>query len=460
MRTTPVTQIVEAVHGLLHCGEGSITVSQVCTDTRELCEGSLFFALRGENFDAHDFLGEAVRGGAVCLVVERVPEDLGDVGVGVAVVVVEDCLVALQALAAWYRRTLDVEVVGITGSNGKTSTKDFARAVLGERFRVNATRGNLNNHIGLPLSVLATEEDDEVCVWEMGMSHPGEIAPLCSIAQPRIGIITNIGTAHIEFMGSREAIAEEKGELARALPADGVLVVSAACDYAETFRNNTAGRTIIVGNGRGLVRAEGLRMDSSGSEFRLVVGEDEGIDVRLPVVGRHMVANALLAAAAGYALGMCKEEVAAGLNGAELTSGRLRTFDAGGVTIFDDTYNANPESMAAAVETLAELKLADGGSRYVVLGRMAEQGVHAEASHRMVGGLAADLGIGVLSVGEEAMAISEGAAEKGGEANHFNTIESAAGWLRSKCVPGDAVLFKGSRAAAIERVMHEAFPTD
>jgi len=455
MRATSIDQVVDAVQGDLRCGDASGLINMVSTDTRTLGAGSLFFALKGENFDAHDFLDKAVEAEATALVVERLPE--GFDAANVAVIVVEDCLTALQALAAWYRKSLDIEVVGITGSNGKTSTKDFAKSVLGVKFQVNATKGNLNNHIGLPMSVLSTEEGDEVCIWEMGMNHPGEIAPLCEISQPRLGIITNVGTAHIEFMGSREAIAEEKGALARALPEDGILFVSAACDYAEHFRNRTNAKTVVVGNGRGLIRAENLKMNSNGSEFLLVIEAQDPVKVKLPVVGRHMVANALLAAGAGSALGMTKEEIAHGLNSSELTSGRLRTFEAGGVTIFDDTYNANPESMMAAIDTLAELDVSQGGKRYVVLGRMAEQGIHAEEGHRKVGALAAERGIEVLSVGEGALAISEGAAQKSGEANHFNTIKSAADWLQERCVSGDAVLFKGSRAAAIERVMNEAF---
>ncbi|GAA5494561.1 UDP-N-acetylmuramoyl-tripeptide--D-alanyl-D-alanine ligase [Rubritalea halochordaticola] len=456
MKKTPIAQIVEAVHGTLHCGDPSAEITSVSTDTRSLGVGAAFFALKGERFDAHDFLDQAVEKQATAIIVERVPEGFN--AGGCAVIIVEDTLTALQALASWYRRTLDVEVIGITGSNGKTSTKDFTRAVLEQKFSVNATKGNLNNHIGLPLTVLNTEEHHQVCVLEMGMNHPGEIAPLCSIAHPRIGIITNIGTAHIEYMGSREAIAEEKGELARALGNDGVLLVSAACDFAEYFRSRTKARTIVVGNGRGLVRAEDLKMDSTGSEFSLIVDEEEPIRVKIPVVGRHMISNALLAAGAGYALGMSKEEIAKGLNSVNLTSGRLRTFDSGGVTVFDDTYNANPESMKAAIETLSEVKVTPSSHRYVVLGQMAELGNHADNAHREVGELAADRGLIVLTVGDQALAISEGAASKGGEASHFNTTESAAKWLQEKCVAGDAVLFKGSRAAAMERVMHEAFP--
>ncbi|MGJ8671377.1 UDP-N-acetylmuramoyl-tripeptide--D-alanyl-D-alanine ligase [Rubritalea sp.] len=456
MKTTSIEQLVASVHGALHCGDSSAAVTSVSTDTRTIDVGSVFFALKGENFDAHDFLSKAVDAGAAAIVVEHVPDGI-DFGAS-SVIVVHDTLNALQSFAAWYIRQLDVEVVGITGSNGKTSTKDFTRAVLSKKFKVHSTLGNFNNHIGLPLSVLSTEEDDEVCVLEMGMNHPGEIAPLCQIAKPRIGVITNIGTAHIEYMGSREAIAEEKGALARSLPDDGVLVVSAACDYADYFRDHTRARIMVVGNCRGEIRAEELRMDSTGSEFLLVVDNEESVKVKLPVVGRHMVANALLAAGVGRSLGMKLGEIAAGLNEASLTSGRLRAFDSDGVIVFDDTYNANPESMKAAIETLAELKVSESSRRYVVLGKMGELGAHADKASREVGVLAAERGVSVMTFGDDARGISSAAAESGADAVHFNTIDAAADWLQATCVSGDAVLFKGSRAAAMERVMHKAFP--
>lgn len=458
MKTTPISQLVHSVHGDLHCGDATVSVTNVSTDTRTIGAGSAFFALKGENFDAHDFLDNAVAAGAAVIVVARVPEGI-DFGSS-AVVVVEDTLNALQSFAAWYIRQLDVTVIGITGSNGKTSTKDFALSVLSERFKVHATKGNFNNHIGLPLSVLATEEDAQVCVFEMGMNHAGEIAPLCKIARPQIGVITNIGTAHIEFLGSQEAIAEEKGALARALPSDGMLIVSAACPFAEYLANHTSASKMFAGNGRGQVRAEDLQMTSRSSDFLLVIDGQDPVRVRLPVVGRHMVTNALLAAAAGHTLGMTVHEIASGLSKTTLTSGRLHSFEYAGVTVFDDTYNANPESMKAAVETLAELKIPRESQRYVVLGRMAEQGIHAARAYKEIGQLAAERGLSVITVGDDADAISVSARESGATAIHFETIEAAADWLQSTCVSGDAVLFKGSRAAAMERVMNKAFPTD
>ena len=456
MRETVAKDLLNAVQGSLHVGSEDTLLSCVSTDTRDIKEDCAFFALNGENFDAHDFLAQAVERAKV-LVVSRIPEDV-DFG-GATVVLVNDTLIALQQFAAWYRRSLDIKVIGITGSNGKTSTKDFTKAVTAERFKTSATVGNFNNHIGLPLSILSAESEHEVCIWEMGMSNPGEIAPLCCIAKPDIGVITNIGTAHIEFMGSMEAIAEEKGELARSLTEEGVFIVSAACGYIDYFMERTKARTLIVGNGRGVIRAENLLMTALGSEFDLVINDEAPTRVYLPVVGRHMVSNALLASGVGSALGMTVVEIAAGLNSTVLTSGRLRAFVSEGVTIFDDTYNANPESVIAAIDTLTELNDSEirTGEKYVVLGHMAELGEHAETAHKEVGELAARREIYTVSVGELAAGVTEGAIAAGGRAKHFNQQDEAAEWLNSTCVSGDVVLFKGSRSAGMEKIMNQAF---
>lgn len=457
MNETAVRELLASVSGTIYQGVEDVLIESVSTDTRSIDSGCAFFALKGERFDAHDFLDKAVGRGAAVLVVSRVPEgvNLGNA----TVILVEDTLTALQQFAAWYRRTLDIKVIGITGSNGKTSTKDFTKSVIGEKFNVSATVGNFNNHIGLPLSILATEGEHEVCIWEMGMSNAGEIAPLCSIAQPDIGIITNIGTAHIEFLGSVEAIAEEKGELAKCLPENGTFIVSAACEYIDYFTKRTKAKTLIVGNGRGAVRADNLVMTALGSEFDLIIQDQEPIRVHLPVVGRHMVANALLAAGAGHALGMTAKEITTGLNKTSLTSGRLRAFDSNGVTIFDDTYNANPESVKAAIDTLSELTESglEAGEKYVVLGHMAELGEHGAAAHEEVGRLAARREIYTVSVGEAAAGITAGALAAGGKSKHFNQQEEAAKWLKDTCASGDVVLFKGSRSAVMEAVMNQAF---
>ena len=459
MKPITLNEIASATGGELVAStveNGEALVSSVSTDTRKLSEGSLFIALRGENFDGHGFAAQAAKAGAACLVLDELPDTVAELGV--PVVLVQDTLLALQRLAKWYRQQLNIRVIGITGSNGKTSTKDFTASVIAQKFKVNATKGNLNNHIGLPLSVLSTEECDEVCVWEMGMSHAGEIAPLCDISAPDIGIITNIGTAHIEFLKTREGIAEEKSALARALPERGTLIVPASCDFVDYLIKRTRAKVIVAGNCRGAVRAEDLRVTDAGSAFKLCIDHQDEIAVELSVSGKHMVNNALLAAAAGYALGMNSAEIAAGLSAAQLTGGRLQKFVSHGVTVFDDTYNANPDSVIAAIDTLAELPVHNGARRLVVLGTMAELGPHSDAEHRRVGKIAAEKNLTVVSVGADAREIYKGASECSDDAHQFDDADSAATWIKNFCKEGDSALFKGSRMAGMENVMHLAFP--
>lgn len=452
MKPLTAQQIAEILGTTVAAGSADALVSGgVSTDTRKLPRGAAFFALRGENFNGDAFASQALAAGAALVVVQSWE---GEVAPDAAVIVLADPLLALQRLAHWWRSQLDIPVVGITGSNGKTSTKDFTAAVLSKRFKVSATVGNLNNHIGVPLSVLATTSEHTAAVWEMGMNHSGELAPLCEIARPKFGIITNIGTAHIEFLGSREAIADEKGTLARALPADGVLLLPVTCDFYNYLRQRTRATILAVGNGRGSVRAENLSFTADGTAFTLVIEGGGSAEVSLAVSGRHMVTNALLAAGVAWKLGIPLGEIADALTHAKLTGGRLGRYDCKGVTILDDTYNANPESMAAAIETLAETPLGEGARRIIVLGRMGELGPHAPEAHRRVGALAAQHRLTVLAVGEGAEGIAAGA----GGAPYFLDQAEAAEWLKREVKPGDVVLFKGSRSATVERVMHAAFP--
>lgn len=451
MNAIDAQTLAQVTGGELLLGDGGVVVTAVSTDTRTISSGAAFVALKGDRFDANDFAAQAAADGVAVLVVERWE---GSDSQGAAVVRVPNGLYALQRIARWQREQREMPVVGITGSNGKTSTKDFTRAVLGQRYEVCATRGNLNNHIGVPLTLLSIEPQHNAAVVEMGMNHSGEIAPLCEMAVPTMGIITNIGTAHIENLGSRESIAEEKGALARALPEGGALFVPAGCDFYDYFKSRTKARVIPVGNGRGLIRAENLHQEEGRARFTLVIEGESVAEVDLPVIGRHMVKNALLAAGCGWFLGMAPESIARGLSSTELTSGRLRRYDSAGVMVFDDTYNANPESMAAAIETLAETPVPDGARRYVVLGRMGELGNFAEAAHLEVGRLAAERGLAVVAVGSGAEGIAEGA----GDAEFFSEGSAAADELSARLKPGDAVLFKASRSAAMEKVMNQAFP--
>ena len=452
MNPLTAQQLADVLGVPLAAGDGAAWVSGgVSTDSRALPEGSAFFALRGENFNGDRFAPAALANGASVAVVH---EWSGEVPAGKAAIAVPDTLRALQRLACWWRKQLDLPVVAITGSNGKTSTKDFTAAVLAQKFEVSATRGNLNNHIGVPLTVLATTREHTAAVWEMGMNHSGEIAPLCEIARPKYGIITNIGTAHIEFLETREAIANEKGMLARALPADGILFMPATCDFREYLRNRTRATMVAVGNGRGLVRAENVRCGVDGTAFTLVIEGAAPAEVVLTVPGRHMVTNALLAAGVGWKLGISPAEIAAGLSAATLTGGRLGRYESKGITVIDDTYNANPESMAAAIETLADTPVISGARRIIVLGRMGELGAHASAAHHRTGALAVERKLTVVAVGEGAEEIAEGA----NDAPFFSDYAEAAEWLAREAKPGDVVLFKGSRTATVERLMHAAFP--
>ncbi len=446
------SQICEILDAKLVAGSGAVQVKGFFTDSRKPLAGGLFLALKGENFNGDAYAEAALDSGASVVVVH---EWMGSgVADGKAVIVVPDTLFALQRLAHWWRSQLDIPVVCITGSNGKTSTKDFTAAVLSQAFEVHATKGNFNNHIGLPLTVLATERSHTAAIYEIGMNHGGELAPLCEIARPKYGIITNIGTAHIEFLGSREAIAEEKGTLARYLPEDGLLFTPAGCDFNDYFRSRTRARMIPVGNGRGLVRAENLRPEENGTRFDLVIEGEESVETFIPVLGKHMVTNALLAAALGWKLGISPEKIALGLSSVKLTTGRMRRIRWDGITLLDDTYNANPESMEAAIDTLAEMGVPEGAQRIIVLGKMGELGALAEAAHLRVGELAAAKGLRLIAVGEGAEGIASG-----GGSPHFPDIHDAATWLLENSRAGDVILFKGSRTASIEKVLQTAFPT-
>lgn len=435
--------------GILLQGTPSATGNGVSTDTRSLRDGEVFVALKGENFNGNEFVLEAQAKGASVVVVSELPRVTEELGCGI--IRVRDTLKALQLLAKNYRDHLDLAVVAVTGSSGKTSTKDFLGAVLGERFAVNATRGNLNNHIGLPLTMLQTDGTHTCGVWEMGMSAPGEIEVLAELASPDVGVITNVGVAHLEFMKNREGIAKEKGMLAEAVPAEGCVVLSADDDFTERIRERTAARVLTAGLKGGDVRAERIRFDENGCEFDLKIG-GRSVEAFIPASGKHMVKNALLAAAVGMHLGLETEEIVAGLRRAKLAGGRLEKKVCGGVVYIDDSYNANPESVRAAIDTLAEMPCR--GKRVSVLGAMAELGEDAAAEHRAIGTYLAESGIDeLITVGEDAAPIGEGA--EGMATNHFPDHAAAAAYLKEHTGKGDLVLVKGSRSSRMEKVLEE-----
>jgi UDP-N-acetylmuramoyl-tripeptide--D-alanyl-D-alanine ligase len=453
VNTLSLGQIAKFAAGSLAAGKAETTITRISTDSRTLQPGDLFVPLRGDNFDGHKFVQQAVERGAAGAMVEE--NWKGTTPAGFALIRVADTLVGYQTLAANYRASLPLRVIAITGSNGKTSTKDFVAATLARKFRVTKTEGNFNNHVGLPQTMLAADLEDEIAVWEIGMNHPGEIAALAKLAAPDVAIVTNVGIAHIEFMGSREAIAAEKGSLAEAVTPSGTVILNADDPFTEGIAKLTRARIVLAGIENGSVRASDVRQSATGSEFTILEGAHR-CRAQLPVPGVHMVQNAMLAVAAGRAFGLSLEECAAGLASTPLTKARLQITEINGIQFIDDSYNANPDSMKAALRTLIELD-ADG-RRIAVLGEMGELGEESERGHREVGETAAELNVDeLIAVGPSGAAIAH-AAEKAGLANSkaVDSPEKAAELLGENAVPGDLILVKGSRTARMERVL-EAF---
>src|SRR6059036_2086492 len=450
MNPTPLEQIAKFAGAEIFSGDGKVFIDKISTDSRAVKHGELFVALRGENFDAHSFVESVAKAGAAGAIVDsnwtgKVPENF-------ALIRVKDTLQAYQKLAANYRKSLSLKVVAITGSNGKTSTKDFAAAVLARCFRVTRTEGNFNNHVGLPRTMLEATSQDEVAVWEIGMNHPGEIAALARLAAPDVAIITNIGVAHIEFMGSLETIAAEKGALVEAVGAHGTVILNADDPFTRSIATRARGKVILAGTTAGNIRAGEISQSGTGTDFTILEGAHR-CRAQLPVPGLHMVQNALLAVAAGRAFGLSLEDCAAGLVAAPLTKARLQIKDLGGVQFLDDSYNANPDSMKAALRTLVELD-ADG-KRIAVLGEMHELGDESERGHREVGETAAALKIDqLIAIGDAATAIAQGAKHAGlQKTTVVNSTSEAAELLNEIAAPGDLILIKGSRASRTEEVI-------
>ncbi|MBW2577169.1 MAG: UDP-N-acetylmuramoyl-tripeptide--D-alanyl-D-alanine ligase [Deltaproteobacteria bacterium] len=441
--------------GALVAGDVATALSGVSIDSRTVKPGELFFAIVGPSHDGHKFLENALGRGASALIVER-GRTLPDV-LAVPVITVEDTTRALGSLAAGHRAEFDGPVVAITGSNGKTTTKEMCAAILSVSAPCHRTPGNLNNQYGLPLTLLGRSEADRSLVVELGMNHRGEIAQLVEIAKPTVGVITNVGTAHIEFLGSREEIAREKGDLVEQLPAEGTAVLNADDPLVLAQRDRTSARVISFGTAIDAdVRGGDIEwIDDRGYRFELETPVGRGT-VEVQGLGPTTVINALAAAAAALAAGASITDITKGLANYQGIKGRLERRElAGGITLVDDTYNANPQSMEASLRLLAELK---GTHRAVaILGDMGELGITAEPAHQGLGQLAATLGIDLLiALGARAQTVTAAAVESGMDpahavvaSDHGDASERACDFLREH----DAVLVKGSRSMRMERVV-------
>lgn len=433
--------VLPALSGRLAGGPAGARFGTFHTDSREVQEGGLFFALRGAEIDGHAFVGDAARRGAAGVVVERPVEAPGAV-----VIVVDDTWRALYDLAAWVRERVAPLVVGVTGSNGKTSTKEMAAAVLGARFPVLKSEGNLNTETGLPLTILRLESEHRVAVLEMGMQGPGEIARLASLARPTVGVITGIGTVHAEyFADGRQGIARAKGELIQALPEDGLAILNQDDPFFASLAELSKAPVVGFGLERGELLGEGYRaLPDGGSCFEVA-----GVEVRLRLAGRHQARNALAAMAVGRFAGVPLPEAAAALAEVSVEHRLQERRTSEGYVIVDDAYNASPESMLAAFEVLHERP--GTGRLLAVLGEMRELGSLAPEAHRSVGRRAAEVfdRVAVVDIGEGRTLAEAAGAEL------LPDRAAAARWVRSTARPGDRVLLKASHGVALHEVVGE-----
>jgi UDP-N-acetylmuramoyl-tripeptide--D-alanyl-D-alanine ligase len=432
-------------------------IAGVSIDSRTVKKGELFVALKGDRFDGHDFVPDAIERGAWGALVDRAALEnrFSSLGGLKNILPVEDTLYALQEMSHQHRRKFPIAVVGITGSNGKTTTKEMLAGILKQKGPVLKNEGNLNNHIGVPLTLMKLNASHRAAAVEMGMSAPGELDTLARLVHPTVGVITNIGPAHLEFFGSMDKVAEAKGELLDNLASDSTAVLNADDHYFETLRSKFSGRALTFGiRNKADVSASRIRQDAGHADFTLSA-EGGAIDIRLRAPGTHNIYNALAAAAAALAVGMPLDAVKEGLNDFTPISMRSEIKEVRGRTILADYYNANPASMDAAITTLASLS--PGRKSFAVLGDMLELGQAAVGAHRAVGATAARAGVGiVITVGDLAKHIGEGAIEGGMPRErvlHAPTHAEAAELLKKLSRPGDVILIKGSRGMKMEKIL-------
>lgn len=414
-------------------------LGRVIIDSRAVQPGDLFVAYRGENTDGHRFIASALEKGAACCLAEVLPE-----GVSGPVLLVENVQTALEQIVEACRETLSLPVIGITGSVGKTSAKEMIAAVLSQRFRVLKTEGNLNNQIGVPMTISRITPEHEIAVVEMGISGFGEMRTLSRMAKPTLGVFTVIGHAHLEFLHDLNGVLAAKTEMLENMAPDAWIVVNGDDALLRDFPCSQKKLTVGLGEGN-MLRAEDVRQTPEGSSC-VICGMDRRIRAEIPAFGRHMVYAALEGAAVGILQGLTDEEIEAGIRAFEIVGRRAAVCDTGSITLVDDSYNANPDSVRCGVDSLLTLP----GRHVCILGDMRELGEDAPAMHFDVGRYAAEKGVDeIWSSGACGAALAEGAGEKG---RCFESVETLIAALPALVHRGDAILVKASRGARFERV--------
>ena len=444
----PLWRIAEFAGARGECDQ-EVFAMGYCIDSRTLNPGDLFIAIAGERFDGHDYVKAALEKGAVGAVIQAERQVAGD---PLRLLRVEDTVKALQSLGAAARRLWGKPLLAVTGSAGKTTTKEILAHILATRFRVMKSTGNLNNHIGLPLQLLKLESEHDLAVVEMGMNHAGEIRALGALAHHDLAVVTAVAPVHLEFFGSLAEIARAKYEIIETLHPGGVAVLNGDDDYVCQFGRDFKGKVVTFGIRRAAdICAQNVKLNGAeGSTFELVAGSVQE-RVTFPLVGEHNIYNALAAAAAAIERGITPSQAAVALSGIRPPDKRGQVVNIGGATIINDCYNSNPRALEAMIDTLASMK----AERHIlVAGEMLELGETAEALHRESGRHAAekkiDLVIGVRGL---ARAVAEAACGAGTQAWFVETPEQAGEWLANNLRPGDAVLLKASRGVKLERAL-------
>lgn len=465
MKSVSVKRVAEVTGGTLD-GPGRPNVSGVQIDTRKTGDRDLFVALEGERVDGHSFLEDAREAGAVAAMVERgnrYVEEYRRQGGELPLIAVDDTQGAMGDLAAHVREGLDIEAIGITGTTGKTGTKDLLASCLGMSFRVTASPGSYNNEIGVPLTIFSVGGKDQVLIAEMGARRIGDIEALAHMVKPRTGIITNIGPGHLEQFESTEAVATAKGELAAALPPDGTLFLNADNGMTRKVARRTSASVVKFGHSRSAdYRATKVKLDEIGHPTFTLHGPGFKVEVSLSSVGGHQVNNALAAAACASEMGMDPETIAAGLGRAQLSPWRMEALQApGGYVVINDAYNANPQSMRAALETLAAM--GRNNRTIAVLGQMAELGDRSDEYHREAGREVASLDLDLLvAIGKDARGYAVAALDGGlpqGSVFRCRSAVEAARILGDIVEPGDIILVKASRVMGLESLTGELAST-
>lgn len=444
--------MVSACGGELIRGSLATPFQRVNTDSRSAQRGDLFIALSGERFEGHDFLGEVTQKGVAAVVVERGRKI--DPLPACAVVQVDNTRKAFGQLAKRYREDFSLPMIAVGGSNGKTSTKELIATVLKQKFAALWSEASFNNDVGVPATLLRLDNSHQVAVLEVGTNHPGELQPLLQMIQPQLGVITNIGREHLEFFGDLKGVVAEEGMLAEVLPTKGTLFLNGDNEWTNDLAGRSRAQVVRVGFGEGNDwRALDFRLEPQGMTFRVKSPRAEfDRQYRINLLGRHQVANSLFALAIGAELGLKGDEMERGLAECQPAKMRLQVWEWSGVRVLDDAYNANADSMIAALQVLQELPCK--GRRVAVLGDMGELGEHSESAHAEVGRRAAELGVGqLIAVGKMAGVMAAAARQAGlTRVIELAEVEAAVPALKSFLKAGDTVLLKASRASRLERI--------